>query len=133
MRCVTYAGETVMTTDDVAAALVELTAAVAAAGQADAVQIPIVNEETGNQGEAELVIGVGNDVLSVPTDWDGDEPDFSAAAAELRNHAHYPNRSVSAAFETADDVAEYAWDPDLESFIDRGRSRGDGSGPRPMG
>ncbi|MFI8634075.1 hypothetical protein ACIGEP_15935, partial [Microbacterium sp. NPDC077663] len=71
MRCVTYAGETIVTTDDVAEALVELTAAVAAAGASDAVRIPIVDEETHYIGEAEMVIGVGNDVLSSPTTWDG--------------------------------------------------------------
>ncbi len=33
MRCVTYAGETVTTTDDVAEALVQLTASIAAEGR----------------------------------------------------------------------------------------------------
>jgi hypothetical protein len=39
MRRITYAGETVITTDDVAEVLVDLTAAVASAGRADAVAI----------------------------------------------------------------------------------------------
>ena len=75
MRCITYAGETVITTDDVAEALVELTAAIATLGAAEAVSIPIVFRESDEIGEAELVIGVGNDVLSVPVEWEGAEPD----------------------------------------------------------
>jgi hypothetical protein len=90
MRGITYAGETVLTTDAVAAALVDLTAALAKIGQAEAVSIPIVLESRADVGEAELVIGVGNDVLSVPVDWDGDEPDFSEYEAGLRGHPALP-------------------------------------------
>lgn len=93
MRCVTYAGETVITTDDVATSLVELTAAVAKEGQAEAVSIPIVTEDE-KVGQAELVIGVGNDVLSAPVDWSGEEPDFAKAADDLRNHRLYPRSSL---------------------------------------
>jgi hypothetical protein len=118
MRCVTYAGETVMTTNDVASALVELTASVAAAGASDAVQIPIIDEETRLVGEAELVIGVGNDVLSAPTPWDGEEPDFSAAADLLRQHMHYPQPSGPVrAIEAIDDVPGFDWDPDLDGHL----------------
>lgn len=95
MRCVTYAGETVMTTDDVAAALVELTAAVAKEGQAEVVSIPIV---TGDKkvAQAELVVGVGNDVLSAPMQWRDEEPDFSHAADELRAHRLFPRARLYA-------------------------------------
>lgn len=117
MRCVTYAGETVTTTNDVAEALVELTAAVAAAGASDAVTIPIVDEETRYIGEAQLVIGMGNDVLSSPTSWDGDEPDFSAAAQTLRAHLHYPQPSGPVhAMEGVEETEGYSWDPDLDGF-----------------
>lgn len=102
MRCITYAGETVTTTDDVAAALVELTAALARAGQAEAVTIPIVleNGREDQTGDADLVIGLGNDVLSVPTPWTGDQPDFSEHAAGLRRHHLYP---MTATARPADD------------------------------
>ena len=83
MRCITYAGGTLLTTDDVAERLIDLTAALADRGKAQAVEIPIVPEAGGGPSSAELVIGVGNDVLSVPEDWDGEEPDFSEAAGEL--------------------------------------------------
>jgi hypothetical protein len=86
MRCITYAGENVITSDSVGATLVELTAALAKRGQAEAVRIPIVLEETGEHEWAELVVGVGNDVLSVPYRWEGDEVDFTEESAELRRH-----------------------------------------------
>lgn len=86
MRCITYAGENVITSDDAAAILVELTAALAKRGQAEAVKLPIVLEDSGDHEWAELVIGVGNDVLSVPHPWDEEEVDFSEETAELRRH-----------------------------------------------
>ncbi|WP_065571811.1 hypothetical protein [Microbacterium oleivorans] len=116
MRCITYAGETVVTTDDVAEALVTLTAAVAEVGRADAVTIPIVFEKNGEIGEASLVIGVGNDVLSVATDWDRPEPDFSFAAAQLRRHPHFPRDDSGSAEVVYDDGPEAYWDPDLDGF-----------------
>ncbi|WP_243393099.1 hypothetical protein [Microbacterium testaceum] len=95
MRSVTYAGETVTTTDDVAQSLVELTAAVAKEGQAEAVHIPIVTDEK-KVAQAELVIGVGNDVLSSPVEWNDEEPDFSRAAEELKNHRLFPRPHLRA-------------------------------------
>lgn len=89
MRSVTYAGRTVITTDDVAASLVELTAAVAKDGQSEAVSIPIVTDG-GTIAQAELVIGVGNDVLSTPVEWSGEEPNFAQGAGELRTHRLFP-------------------------------------------
>lgn len=118
MRRITYAGDTVITTDDVAEALVELTAAVANYGRAEAVRIPIVMEEDGDSDEAELVIGVGNDVLSAPVKWDGAEPDFSAGAEELRSHSSYPVAAPVAGHLYAVDDAPTQWDPDLEGFRD---------------
>ncbi|MFS0715163.1 hypothetical protein ABC195_14910 [Microbacterium sp. 2P01SA-2] len=118
MRRITYAGDTVITTDDVAEALVELTAAVANFGRAEAVRIPIVLEGDGRIDEAELVIGVGNDVLSAPVDWDADEPDFSDGAEDLRMHESYPQRSEGTHLYAVEDEPPAQWDPDLEGFRD---------------
>ena len=108
----TYAGETVITTDDVAASLVELTAAVAKEGQAEAVSIPIVTEDK-KVGQAELVIGVGNDVLSAPVEWAGEEPDFAAWAEDLRNHRLFPRSALRIVEPEADgDDAPVDWDFD---------------------
>ncbi|MDU0345273.1 hypothetical protein RWH44_06110 [Microbacterium sp. KSW2-29] len=105
------------TTDDVAEALVQLTASIAADGQAEAVSIPIVTE-AGDTEEAELVIGVGNDVLSAPADdFAGEEPDFSWAAEELRQHKRFPKAPAVAHEQTIDtDNPDAFWDPDLDGF-----------------
>ena len=58
MRSVTYAGQTVHTTDEIADVLVLLTAAVAKQGNAEAISIPILDSRTGETGTAELVIEV---------------------------------------------------------------------------
>jgi hypothetical protein len=90
MRAITYAGETVVTTDDVATMLLSLAAALARDGVAEAVEIPIVPPEGEQTATAALVVGLGNDVLSVPQPWDGAEPDFSAQSGSLqKNHARY--------------------------------------------
>jgi hypothetical protein len=116
VRCITYAGETVLTTDDVAEALVTLTASVASFGEAEAVKIPIVREDNGDADTADMVIGVGNDVLSAPTEWEGEEPNFSDSAERLRSHRHYPRPRD----ESDDNVTPLAskWEPDENSGID---------------
>lgn len=116
MRRITYAGETVVTTDDVAEALIRLTAAVANDARAEAVSIPICVEETGASGTAELVIGVGNDVLSAPIEWNYAEPDFSAGAEALRAHPNYPRSGDAHAPAVPVDDPDANWDPDLDGF-----------------
>ena len=116
MRTITYAGETVTTTDDVAEALVKLTAAVAKNGRAEAVRIPIM---TGNQDDvdtADLVIGVGNDVLSLPAPWEGRaQPDFSKQAGELRAHPSYP-RPITGGSLSDDELSSRDWEFGFDSF-----------------
>lgn len=82
MRSITYAGEAVQTSDEVAALLVELSAELAKAGRAEAVEIPIVTPG-GGRDTAELVVGLGNDVLSLPSEHEGAEPDFTDAVEML--------------------------------------------------
>ena len=116
MRSITYAGETVITTNEVAEALVKLTAAIANDGRAEAVTIPIVIESHGGDDLAELVIGVGNDVLSAPAEWEGEELDFGDAAEKLRAHPSYPRRAASGAELRDLNDPDVNWDPDLEGF-----------------
>lgn len=114
MRYVTYAGESVLTTDAVAHALVELAGAVAAEGEAEAVTIPIVSAAGGIE-DADLVIGVGNDVLTRPAAYDGKEPDFDFAAASLRAHRSFPHAPHVGA--DSDDAAGFDDGPDLDGML----------------
>lgn len=89
MKIVSYAGQQLVTTDDVADSLVTLAAAIASEGESDAVEIPIL--VNGAEDCADLVVGVGNDLLVGPHHSDDPEPDFSAHAARLQSHRLYPD------------------------------------------
>lgn len=84
MKRVTYAGESVLTSDDVASTLVKLTAALARVGQAEAVEIPICDDSGSAHRTAQLVVGQGNDVLAVPEDGECDDSDFAPGLASLK-------------------------------------------------
>lgn len=109
MRRITYAGENVLTTDDVARLLVELTAELAKRGEAAAVRIPIDPE-----GTAELVVGLGNDVLSVPVTRHGDDPDFDSSELEahLQRVRPIPERHLRAV--ESSEAPDDGYDPDFD-------------------
>ena len=118
MRCITYAGENVVTTDEVAALLVELTAELAKRGRAEAVTIPIVVEHDGDEdgpASAQLVIGLGNDVLSVPHSWDDEVPDFSEGRDRLQGYLE-DIRPSTATYDPRDSIetSDVLEDPDLD-------------------
>ncbi|MFF7294238.1 hypothetical protein ACFY9N_17035 [Microbacterium sp. NPDC008134] len=104
MKLVSYAGQQLITTDDVADALVTLAAAIAADGESAALQIPILSD--GEKDCADLIAGVGNDILVGPQTSHGDDPDFSEEAANLRAHRLYPKQPDNNANEPEVDDAE---------------------------
>lgn len=93
MKLVSYAGQQLITTDDVADALVALAASIANEGESEALQIPIVVD--GRPDIAELVVGLGNDVLVGPSASESVDPDFSEHAAKLRAHPRFPRGESS--------------------------------------
>lgn len=107
MKLVSYAGQQLVTTDDVADALVQLAAGVASDGTSEAVQIPIVLD--GTEDCADLIVGVGNDVLVGPQASVGIDPDFSEQAARLRAHPLYPEAQRAAPYEDEPPFGE--WSP----------------------
>lgn len=88
MKLVSYAGQQLVTTDDVAEMLVTLAAAIANEGESEALEIPIVVD--GRRETAELIVGLGNDLLVGPSASEGADPDFSEDAARLRAHSRFP-------------------------------------------
>lgn len=88
MKLVSYAAQQLVTTDDVAEVLVTLAAAIANEGESEALEIPIVVD--GEVETAELIVGLGNDLLVGPSASTDGDPDFSAQAAGLRAHHRYP-------------------------------------------
>jgi hypothetical protein len=117
VKKITYAGESVLTSDEIGTVLVELTAELAKRGLADAVVIPICDAAGLDHRTAELVIGQGNDVLAVPEDSTVDEPDFSTEARELERRLEAltsPERTT--AVPVAADLEDVSLDYELESF-----------------
>lgn len=113
MKLVSYAGQQLVTTDDVAAALVELAAAIAREGESQALHIPIV--VGGEKDCADLIVGVGNDLLVGPQPSRGDDPDFSVDAEQLRRHRLYPRRGSDDDSDGADtDSTPFDYGLDLE-------------------
>lgn len=80
---ISYAGETLHTSGEMADALLKYGAALASRGLAEAVTIPICDPD-GTIRTAQMIVGIGNELLAVP-DQSGDEPDCGAGAMILRD------------------------------------------------
>lgn len=77
MRRIVYAGETLLTSDEVAAAVLSYAASLARAGAAETVVVPGVDEQ-GRPTEVELLVGPASQMASEPVD-----VDFEVSAAEF--------------------------------------------------
>nr|WP_201471418.1 hypothetical protein [Microbacterium hydrocarbonoxydans] len=111
MKLVSYAAQQLVTTDDVAEVLVTLAAAIANEGESEALEIPIVVD--GQVETAELIVGLGNDLLVGPSASADADPDFSEQAAALRAHHRYP-RSRDQETDTDDEWSIAGLDLDLD-------------------
>ncbi|MEN0023226.1 MAG: hypothetical protein AAGC61_08080 [Microbacterium sp.] len=112
MKLVSYAGQQLVTTDDVADALVALAAAIAREGESEALQIPIL--VNGEEDCADLIVGVGNDLLVGPQASEGVDPDFSDEAEKLRQHRFFPTATPH---EDDDRDMVTDFDPDLDQNV----------------
>lgn len=113
MKLVMYAGQQLVTTDEVANVLVTLAVAVANEGSSRAVQIPIMSE--GREGSAVLIIGVGNSLLVKSQTDAGDDVDFSRDAVRLRAHPLYPEQHHQ--IEPESEPPYQWWEPELLAEI----------------
>jgi hypothetical protein len=84
MRYLTCASQTVLTSDDIAEVLTELAAGLATQGQTESVTIPIVVGGNDSFSTVDLLLGPGQDLLSLPADWRGTQPDFAEELQRLR-------------------------------------------------
>lgn len=85
MKRVSYGGESFVTSDEFADALVAFTAEVARGASSEALAVPAVDEQ-GNQYEVMLVIGPATEIITVP-EVAMPEVAFGSAAADLRRHS----------------------------------------------
>ncbi|WP_378144829.1 hypothetical protein ACFJGV_15230 [Cnuibacter sp. UC19_7] len=84
MRCISYAGDHVITTNDVAGVLVELMAALADRGRAQVVKFPVIVDGASTSSMASMVLGGGVGMLTVEHAWEWEEPDFGFSARQLQ-------------------------------------------------
>jgi hypothetical protein len=80
MKRIMYAGGSFLTSDAVAASLLDLAAALARRNTADTLKVPIVTAD-GAASTATLVIGPASQVLAEDVASEGDDPDFSIQTA----------------------------------------------------
>ncbi|MDQ1215762.1 hypothetical protein [Microbacterium arborescens] len=117
MRYVKYGGETFITSDAVARALLALTASVAATSGSEVVTILAIEPGSEEPAQVDLVIGTGIHILSRPAAIDIPEPDFEDAVGWLQLHPDYPRVSAEPDTTAAtDDLA--SWNDDFGGAID---------------
>ncbi|MES2172169.1 MAG: hypothetical protein V4479_15830 [Actinomycetota bacterium] len=113
MRTVSYGGESFVTSDAAAAALLDFAAAAALSDFAAVVHVPAV-DSTGAPITADLVIGPASEVFVTPVTSAFDEPDTVDAVADLKRQTSElaVSRHVSTAAAVTDLVDdEDFWEP----------------------
>lgn len=115
VRRIMYGGSVVLTTDDVADALLRLGVALANLSHTERVTFPVARDDPA-YGSADILLGPGIAIMSEPAPWHGDEPDFSTGATLLRMHPHYPHRGATGRAQPATPIEMDNWDPDLEGY-----------------
>lgn len=86
MKRVAYGGESFLTSDDGAAALLDFAASAAMGGVAEVVTLPSVLTD-GRVVSVSLVIGPSSELITSPIETSLAEPDTTEAAASLRARA----------------------------------------------
>ncbi|MGR6742225.1 hypothetical protein ACU6RU_09355 [Microbacterium sp. F1-18] len=117
MRYVKYGGETFITSDAVARALLALTASVAATSGSEVVTILAIEPGSDEPAQVDLVIGSGIHILSRPAAVDIPEPDFEDAVGWLQLHPDFPRRQPES--DLGSNVEDpSSWNDDFGGAID---------------
>lgn len=117
MRRIVYAGGSFVTTHEVARTLLRLSIGVTAIGATELVEVPMAVVGADRTDTAELLVGPGVPILSLPAEWNGAEPDFSAEALMLQLRTSYP-MPLSAESEPVDasDATTPPWTYDVDDW-----------------
>jgi hypothetical protein len=113
MKRVTYAGETFLTTDPVADALVDLTAALGRSGKAEVVEVPAV-DDSGTPHQVRLVVGPASQMSAVQVDSPFDDLDVGDTVSRLQAQARNLEQPNIASVTSAP-VTSIFEDEDLDS------------------
>jgi hypothetical protein len=113
MRTVSYGGESFVTSDEAAAALLDFAAAAALSDFAAVVHVPAL-DESGATIMTDLVIGPSSELFVTPTTSDFSAPDTADAVADLKRQTTElgVSRHISTAAPIAEaDVVADDWEP----------------------
>ncbi|WP_394768956.1 hypothetical protein [Lacisediminihabitans sp.] len=113
MKIVSYGGESFITSDDAAEALLLFAAAAAINNIAEVIEVPSLRDD-GRLITVSLVIGPASELIAFDVDSDFDEPDTSDSVRLLRERAATLGASShvlhASPFESADSTSEYSDD-----------------------
>ncbi len=109
MKRVSYAGETFLTADDAADALVHLTAALGKAQNAQVVELPTV-DANGTLRIVLLVVGPASQLVATPEDSVYEEPDSSVIVAELEARTRAMRVNYGQALASQGAISDYELD-----------------------
>ncbi|TFC04392.1 hypothetical protein E3O42_05200 [Cryobacterium adonitolivorans] len=109
MKRISYCGESFLTTDGAADALMELVVAFPGGHVSEMLHLPAVNSD-GDEVVVRVVVGPGSELISIPEESTAGEPDTLETVAYLRGRMRtltFPNELT---YSEALFFAEYGWD-----------------------
>jgi hypothetical protein len=109
MKRVSYAGESFLTADDTADALIQLTAALGRAQNAQVVELPTV-DQSGEVQIVLLVVGPASQLVAIPEESPFPEPESTAVVADLEARTRATRRNYSGVLSSQGSVSDFELD-----------------------
>jgi len=112
MQKITYAGESFLTADSVATALLDFAAALAGAISAEPVEVPVVAED-GTPGRVQIVLGPASQIVTRPVETGMTEPPSEDFVQELERRCWRVRGARPVPFREEDDPSRGLLDDPL--------------------
>ncbi|TFC46420.1 hypothetical protein E3T26_02355 [Cryobacterium sp. TMT1-21] len=109
MKKISYGGESFLTTDGAADALLELVVALPDGHVSELIKLPAVNSD-GDEMVVQMVVGPRSELISVPEESSAGEPDTVEAVAYLRGRVGTITAPSEVAYTEALSCPDYEWD-----------------------
>lgn len=109
MKRVSYCGDSFLTTDEGADALLHLVAAFDDRHESELVELPAVQSD-GRTMTVQLIVGSTSELISIPETGRWEEPDTTDAVAHLRQRARIVAAQPGETYSEASAALEYGWD-----------------------
>lgn len=109
MKRISYCGDSFLTTDGAADALLALVVALPDGHDSELLELPAVNSD-GDEMVVQVVVGPGSELISVPEESTAGEPDTLETVAYLQGRMHTITLPRELNYSEASSFAEYEWD-----------------------